>query len=371
MGRWSDDNAPDSQPAGTAVPRNTTGTPPAGPQPGPGSPPPYDLSKYPKGTTIGPNGQLIFPPGTGGNIHYDPVTHQEITEGTRTPDQPNGSPGTTYGGGWDTYGSNAYIAGLKRLFGQGLTGQAAIDELNKDPKTAGIAYYADSGNYGIPGSDNLYIAPNGKNGGALDVIQRPNPEGGGGGNGANGNGNAPGWMVQPWTKQFSYDTFHQPTAEDARNTPGYQFALDTANQAIERSASARGVLGGGGTLKDLASYDIGLADQNYGNVWNRAFTNWGTGYNNALGQYNMARDQFFANQDRPFNKNQALAGLGQVATSNLDATGPAYVNTAAGLYTGAGNAAAAGTVGSANAYGSALSIIGNIYLAQQYFSSFQ
>lgn len=73
--------------------------------------------------------------------------------------------------------------------------------------------------------------------------------------------------------------FTAPSLEDAQNSPGYQFALQQGLQGIQRSAAARGTLLTGGTLKALQQYGTGLADQTYGNVFNRALqtntTNFG------------------------------------------------------------------------------------------------
>ncbi len=52
-------------------------------------------------------------------------------------------------------------------------------------------------------------------------------------------------------------------APDFQGTPGFQFGLDRSQQAIERSAAARGGLAGGGTLNALQQNAIGLANQNF------------------------------------------------------------------------------------------------------------
>ena len=54
-----------------------------------------------------------------------------------------------------------------------------------------------------------------------------------------------------------------------RNTPGYQFARDEGLQAIQRSAAAKGTLLTGGTLKGLARYGEGIADQLYNETYDR------------------------------------------------------------------------------------------------------
>lgn len=52
-------------------------------------------------------------------------------------------------------------------------------------------------------------------------------------------------------------------------TPAYQFALEQGNQAINRSAAAKGMLGSGNVLAELAKYGQGMASQEYGNQVNR------------------------------------------------------------------------------------------------------
>lgn len=46
-------------------------------------------------------------------------------------------------------------------------------------------------------------------------------------------------------------------------TPGYQFALQQGNEAINRSAAAKGMLNSGNVLAELAKYGQGMASQGY------------------------------------------------------------------------------------------------------------
>lgn len=62
-----------------------------------------------------------------------------------------------------------------------------------------------------------------------------------------------------------------PTAA-LRSTPGYQFAFDQGNQALDRSAASRGLLLSGGQLKDSQTYGQGMADQLYGTRLNQLGT---------------------------------------------------------------------------------------------------
>jgi len=54
-----------------------------------------------------------------------------------------------------------------------------------------------------------------------------------------------------------------------RGVPGYKFAFSEGQRAAQTGAAARGTLLTGGTLKALARYGTGLADQTYGDTVNR------------------------------------------------------------------------------------------------------
>jgi len=92
----------------------------------------------------------------------------------------------------------------------------------------------------------------------------------------------PGWWSPPPT--FTPPAFKQapafqaPTLGDALQEPGYKFSEQEGQNALERSAAARGVLNTGGTLKDLIAYGQNFAQQNYANVWNRARDAYTTNY---------------------------------------------------------------------------------------------
>lgn len=54
-----------------------------------------------------------------------------------------------------------------------------------------------------------------------------------------------------------------------QQTPGYGFAFKEGQRAVQTGAAARGTLLTGGTLKALARYGTGIADQLYGDTINR------------------------------------------------------------------------------------------------------
>lgn len=56
------------------------------------------------------------------------------------------------------------------------------------------------------------------------------------------------------------------------SSAGYKFRVDQGNQAIQRSAAAKGMLGSGNTLAELLRYGQGEAAQEYGNEVSRLTT---------------------------------------------------------------------------------------------------
>jgi len=84
------------------------------------------------------------------------------------------------------------------------------------------------------------------------------------------------------------ETFKQPTLDEIRNMPGYQFTRDEGIRALDAGAASRGTVANGGQKLDLANYVTGLADQ---------FAQ--RGYDNKLGEYKTNFDVFRSeNSDR-------------------------------------------------------------------------
>lgn len=123
------------------------------------------------------------------------------------------------------------------------------------------------------------------------------------------------------------------TMADYQADPGYQFRLDQGQQALERSAAARGGLLSGGALKDTTAYAQGMASQEYGNAYNR--------FNN--------------DQSTIWNRLSGLAGVGQQANNTIAQVGSNTASQIGQNTIGAGNAIAAGQVGSANAISNGIS----------------
>ena len=160
-------------------------------------------------------------------------------------------------------------------------------------------------------------------------------------------------------EQYPGGPFTAPTAAQAAETPGYQFALDQGTRALDAGAAANGSLLTGGTGQALEQFGQGLANTNYNSVYNRALQTYDTNYNTWSNQQ--------ANQ---FNRLAALANAGQVSAQQLGNAGLTSAGQVANTLANTGqqvgqninNAAAAtasGYIGQANAWGGALGGIGN------------
>lgn len=105
-----------------------------------------------------------------------------------------------------------------------------------------------------------------------------------------------------------------------RNTPGYQFQMEEGEQALERQMAARGLGASGRAMKEALRFSQGLADQTYGQHFNRLGTLAGFG-TSAAGQNAQMGQQYGNNMAQ----NRMAAG---------DARASGYINTANALNNG-------------------------------------
>jgi hypothetical protein len=101
-------------------------------------------------------------------------------------------------------------------------------------------------------------------------------------------------------------------ADQLQMDPGYQFRMQQGQQALERSAAARGGLKGGAFAKGLDRYSQGLASDEFGRAY-----------------------------DRRYNSLMGLAGIGQNAAGAMSGLNERYANNMSSLYGAMGNADAA------------------------------
>jgi hypothetical protein len=172
-------------------------------------------------------------------------------------------------------------------------------------------------------------------------------------------------------------TYTPLTAATFQSSPGYNYALQQSQQAIQQSAAASGGAIGGNTLMALQSNAVGLADQNWNTANNQNIANFGaqtqaynTQFNAALSGYqeNQAAsvqdyttmyDATRGNQNYLLSALQGLSGSGQNAAANLGSLGAQSAQAQGGYLTDAGNALAAGQIGTANAAASGLGSVSN------------
>ena len=178
----------------------------------------------------------------------------------------------------------------------------------------------------IQGNEQPYIQEGQSANSALSQLLGLTPATGKGGT-ASGTGLQGGYLTQ---------TF-QPTMAQLESTPGYQFALQQGDQAIN-NANAPGIgAASGAAYKSLINYNQGLASTQYQNQFNN----------------------FQTQQNNIFNRLSGIASLGQNAAGNLGNNGAQLGTGIAQAQAGAAGSIAGGIVGATN---SASSNLGLSYL---------
>ncbi len=123
-----------------------------------------------------------------------------------------------------------------------------------------------------------------------------------------------------------------PTQSQLDQYPGYQFALKTGGQAT-RNADTPGMGAlSGAALKDLTNFNVGTANQYYGQYFN----------------------QFQQQQNNIFDRLSNIASMGQNAAGNLGSVGSQLGTGIAQAQAGEAASRAGGIVGATNALGGGL-----------------
>ena len=129
------------------------------------------------------------------------------------------------------------------------------------------------------------------------------------------------------------------TNQDMYADPGYGFRFSEGQKALDRSAAARGGLISGGALKAATRFGQEMGSQEYQNAYNRAYTGYGA---------DVARE------NQLYNRQAALAGIGQTATNLTNTAGAANAANVGNLMTSGAAASAAGRMGQTQAFTSGL-----------------
>jgi hypothetical protein len=117
------------------------------------------------------------------------------------------------------------------------------------------------------------------------------------------------------------------TMADYEADPGYAFRMAEGQKALDRSASARGGILNGGTLRAITKYGQDMGSQEYGNAYNR----------------------FNADRDRRFGRLNTMAGMGFNAASATINPGMQVGMAMNQNHTAFGNAQAANTIATGKA----------------------
>ena len=157
-------------------------------------------------------------------------------------------------------------------------------------------------------ADDPYTPPKGE-----DPTQPPPPQppsGGGGGGGTSGvpQFTAPALpTIAPFQSQlnpyeyssfdaspYQVDPFKAPSLDEAKNEPGYEFARTEGIRALMNANLP--MLRSGGTLKNLIGWGDRFAEQNYGNVYNRAANTYGVNRDTTAQNFGQAFQTHGANE---------------------------------------------------------------------------
>jgi hypothetical protein len=136
--------------------------------------------------------------------------------------------------------------------------------------------------------------------------------------------------AQPWMQagQNALGQLQDP-ARNFMASPGYEFMRGEGMRGIERSAAARGGAASGNALRALSQFNSGLAQQDFGNWWNRT---------------------------------AGLAGVGQAAQQQTAALGANMAGNVGNALMAGGEARASGIMGQANSLTGALNSGLNNYM---------
>jgi hypothetical protein len=108
--------------------------------------------------------------------------------------------------------------------------------------------------------------------------------------------NLPRWEAPP---AFTHPDFRAPTQAEAEAEPGFDYALKQGIKAYENSKAYTGTYRGGATIKGINDYARNMANQNYGQVFERAGQtydrNRGNAAQNYMTNYGVSRDVFDRN----------------------------------------------------------------------------
>jgi hypothetical protein len=161
-------------------------------------------------------------------------------------------------------------------------------------------------------------------------------------------------FYKPFDEQFK-----APGMADMTNDPGFQTRLEAGQQILERGAAAKGRVLSGGSTRELTRYGQDYGSNEYDKIYQRSL-------NEYMNRFNIQN----SNNTNDFNREAAIAGVGQQTATTLGAQGnqtAATINNTLmsaaaqqGQYAeNAGQARASGYINGANAWMNGIGNIGN------------
>ncbi len=188
-----------------------------------------------------------------GEAWLSPDQLRAKTNALQTSPADYGSSGSGGGGGGSIGGSAGAAAGGSGLNLAGVSGDAGANGgnpafTNSATSTNPTLGYQNPGQVGYIGAANGGV-PQGQQG--VLQMQQANPQA----------------ALDQYKSTPGYQLLNAPGAY--QQSPGYQYAMDQAMNQVQNNASARGMLESGAVIRDMQKNASGLAQQDYGNWWNR------------------------------------------------------------------------------------------------------
>ena len=145
------------------------------------------------------------------------------------------------------------------------------------------------------------------------------------------------------------------------NSPQYQFLQKQGQQALDRSAAARGMGYSGAQMKAAQQFGQGLASQQYDNEYNRAAKEYFNKYDQAANQFGNYYNRLAALAQGGQQAVQATGNQGAQYAQNASNTLASLSNARTNILGQQANARASGYAAQANAFNQGLGNMIDIY----------
>ena len=145
------------------------------------------------------------------------------------------------------------------------------------------------------------------------------------------------------------------------NSPQYQFLQKQGQQALDRSAAARGMGYSGAQMKAAQQYGQDLASQQYDNEYNRAAKEYFNKYDQARGQFGDYYNRLAGIAQGGQQTAQSLGGMGSQYATNASNTLGGLSNEQSNILGQQANARASAYAAKANALNNTLGGLADLW----------